>query len=1094
MIAQSTIDAVFAATEIVDIIGQFVTLKKSGSAYLALSPFTAEKTPSFYVVPSKQIFKCFSSGKGGGVVTFLMEAQGMDFRQAIRYLADYYSIPIEENEEDPKYTEQREKNQYFTQLNKAAQVKYSEMLHKISHSEDPDSSQPYWPQIERFSNDQISQWQIGIATDDAKYIYSLASEKGKVQDCHEAGLLGQSQGQYYDYFRERIIFPIHDKHERIVGFGGRTYTADPAKYLNTRETSIFKKDNYLYGLCFAQKAILNGIDRTTAGEDGKTKMERVLQRTAILQEGYTDVIAFHHVGMENAVASLGTALSETHCQELKRLAHTIILMRDGDVAGMRAAQKDTLMLLKKGFKVRIALLPDEQDPEDLAKELGNKTVDWVMDNHQDALTYFAMKMYNAATDAYDRAAAIDQIAGMIGSLPDSFVQEDYRKAIAKDLKLKIASLKSREEEIREKEAAKKSSRNLDIIYGFEGDRNLPDDANLEEIQRRGYFGKVDRHLTGYYMLNNGTFEHVSNFIMSPILHKYDPEDNSRILKLENGLDEPTIIEVPSDSIVSSDKFRSALVARGPYHWFGTKRHLDSLLKAMLRDFPTGHELKTLGWQNEGFFAYFNCCYLPGEDEKGGIAEYNEAGLVQVRNKWYFSPASSSIFRDERKDNDQFEKDRQLQYNPPLMSFNEWTKLMMTAYGQCCYSGIPFVLVSLFKDIVYAIDNNCPHLYLYGESKSGKSKYGESVANAFFCDLKPFSMANGTDAAFAAALDRFRNTPMLFNEFDESAIKEERFQAVKTAFDGEGRERLGRGGSKMRSNTQKVNVTMILMGQYLATKDDNSVVGRSILENFKLTTNRPEAQTQAYNELKYLEKKGLGGMITELLPYRPQVEKEYYDQFHHVFKTVGKRIRDRKKNADERVLRNYSALATMVRIFQQWFTFPWTEDEYLDWMEDRVIYITNLMSESDILKDFWLTVQTLYDSGKISERKHFKVKEDRRIRVDDPETTEGYLDLGEAKKLLYIRLAEIHKMYLKESRTEGTTPINKTSLIAYLKTRPYYQGYVKSEDIGGHQYSCFIFEYEKLGMSIEGVSFSPGASADNGAAPYSTSTNVEDLPF
>ncbi|WP_339791140.1 DNA primase [uncultured Imperialibacter sp.] len=1105
MISQETIQSVFDAADIVDVISQFVDLKKSGSSYVGKSPFTDERTPSFHVSPSKGIYKCFSTGKGGRVISFLQEARGMDFIQAIKYLADRYAIEIKLENEDPEAKEQRIRDQYLIQLNRAAQQHYSNALYEKLETGQTNKKEPFCSQIDRFTKEEIIQWQIGLAINDGA-VYNLAGKENRVQDYFDVGLLGQGKGQYFDIFRERVIFPIHDKNERIVGFGARTYSADPAKYLNTRETSIFKKGLHLYGLPFAQESMRHGIEHVieNSGTESPVKT-KVLQQTALLLEGYTDVIAFHSVGLTNSVATLGTSLTSEQCNDLARIVKTVVLIRDNDSAGIKAMEKDTRTLLAKGLKVKIVLLPEKQDPNDLAKELGENAVNYVLDGQQDALSYFALKFYNSATDAYERADARDRIVEMIRHIPDGFVQDDYRKNLTKELKLKTNDLKSRQEEIQEQEAAKSKERRVDKIFTFEGDRNLPDDADFEEIARRGFFGKLDGELTGYYFLNKDFtgFQKVSNFKMTPILHKFDPEDNSRILKLEDGIGEPEIIEIPSDALVSPDKFRSNLINRGSYHWHGSKVHLDMLISSFLREFPKGHELKNLGWQNEGFFAYYNSCYIPDKDSPGKTKEYNEAGLVQVDNRYYFSPASSSIFQDERKNNDQFEKDRQLFYQPPLITFNDWMKKMKQAYGNHAFAGIPYVLVSLFRDIVYSIDNNCPHLYCYGESKSGKSKFGESVANAFFKDLKPFSMASGTDAAFAASLDRFCNCPMLFNEFDENAIKEERFQAVKTAFDGEGRERLGGGANRKRSNTQKINCTMVLMGQYLSTKDDNSVIGRSILENFKLVPNRPEGQTKAYQELKYLEKKGLAGMLTELLPYRYYIEKEYYDQFHNVFKALGSRIRDRKKLYDERVLRNYSALATMVRIFSQWFTFPFTYQEYLDWAEEKVIYLTKLMSESDILKDFWLTVQTLHDQMKILDKKHFKIKEDRRIRVDEPETTDGRLDLGVPMKLLYIRLAEVHKAYLKEVRTEGSTPINKESLLAYLKTKPYYKGYVKSEDIGGSKFSCYIFDYAALELSIEsdvhnGKSFAGGE--DNTQGEFAglenemEEKNMSDLPF
>lgn len=1068
MIAQHVIDKIFDVVDVYEIISQFVELKKSGSSYKGLSPFSNENSPSFYVVPSKQIWKDFSSGKGGHTIKFLMESESMDYREALKFLANHYGIELEEESEDMGQRESREKAQYFSTLNHAAQIKYTDQLVAILKSDEPDSSQKYWDQINRFDMDTISQWQLGLATRNGKLIYDAAREKGKVQDCEAVSLIVNKQGSYYDFFYERLIFPIHDRHQRVIAFGGRAYQDSKIKYLNSKESILFKKDQHLYGLAFAQKAIKSGVEY---GE------EIVFRETAILQEGYTDVISFHAIGLNNAVATLGTAISDTHCKLLKRVAKTVLLLRDGDMAGIRAMERDTLILLKHGFKVELALLEEDEDPDSLANELKKKTTEWLLDNRQDALIYFATKIYNSASDAYDRATAVDRIVEMIRCIPDDFIQNEYRKTLTKELKLTVSQLKSREEKLTEKEKIKQHSLRDLRVYDFEGSDVLPQDPDLADILKQRFFGKVEDEYSGYYMLNKDltNFYQVSNFTFTPILHKYDPDDNSRILKLENGIDEPEVIELASDALMSPEKFRTQLFNRGPYHFYGSKADLDKIVSTTLHKFPKGYELKNLGWQNEGFFAYFDCIYIPSSNE---IKQYDDAGLVKFDYKYYFSPASSNIFKEIRQDgSDAFEKDRYLTYTPAPINFEEWSDLMFKVYDEHAYAGVPYVFISLFRDLVFNVDNNCPHLYCYGPSKSGKSKFGESIANIFFKGLKPFAMSSGTDAAFAAALDRYINCPMIFNEFDESTVKEERFQAVKTAYDGEGRERLGRGTNKMKSHTQKVNCSMILLGQFLATKDDNSVPSRSILRTFKLNYDRTEEQTEFYNHLKKLERDGLGGLITQLLPYRQKVEDEYNIAFIELFKTLNSRIRDRRKQFDERVLRNYTALAAMNKLFADIFSFPWSHEDYLDWAEKEVIELSTTIAQSDVLKDFWLTVQNLADKLQVQDGLHYKLIEKKRLRVNEPETADGYLDLTEASELLYIRISEVQKLYAKEKRSEGGIPMNITSLMSYIKTRSYFVGNVNSEDIGGKKYSCYILRADELGVNLgkPEIPFHPGTS-------------------
>ncbi len=1087
MIAPHIIDKIYRESEITDVVSDFVELKKSGNSYSAKSPWTNEKTASFYVVPSKQIFKCFSSGKGGDVVTFLIEHEKLNYPEALRYLAKKYNIEIEEEDLTPEEKSKAEKSHYFSTLHRAALNKYSETLLKVMDSDEPNSSKEYWDQINRFDKEIISEWGLGLAADDNKFIYDLAREKGIALDCVECGLLSTKNGNYYDFFQDRIIFPIYDHNGLLVAFSGRAFKKDQVpKYLNSKESLLFNKRHVLYGLNQAKRSIVNGV---------KHKGEKILERSAILVEGYTDVISMHSNALSNTVCSMGTALTDSQAKLLNKYARTIYLMRDGDAAGMKAVRKDTEVLSKYGLNVKVCPLPKNQDPDELCQEVGENIAEWIIDNSKDAIVYLAKQIYDKCTDAYDRADAMDQIVSLIMLIPDTEIQEDYRTQIQKELKLRAKSLKTREEKLKEKQTQRRIASKYKS-YKFEGDDDLPEEADLEEINHKQYFGKVDGDQTGYYILKKdySGFYKVSNFIFTPILHKFDPEDNSRIIKLENGIyDEGEIIEVPSDSLISTEKFRNHLFARGAYYFNGSKQDLDKIIMDQMYEFPKGWELKNLGWQNEGFFAYYNCVYVIDQ----GIINYNEAGLVEVENKHYFSPASSKIFKDVRQDNDLHEKDRYLTYSNPPIDFNNWAARMQTVYGRHAYAAVSYVLISLFRDIVFKVDNNCPHLYGYGPKGSGKSKFAESVAAVFFKELQPFSLPSGTDAAFAASLERYKNCPMIFNEFDDNSVKEERFQAIKTAFDGEGRERLGRGGTKTRSNTQKVNCTMILQGQYLSTKDDNSVVSRSIVSVFASNNERTEEKIKAYQELKTLEKKGLGGVLTELLPSRGHVEKNYLSAFIESFKIISANIRSRKKQYDERVLRNYCALVAMNKIFDTEFQFPWSHEDFKTWAENEIIELTDTISQSDILRDFWMTVQNLFDAGKIRNELHFKIQTKNKVRVNSPETSDGYLDLMEPTELLFLRLTEVQKLYAKEKKTEGDNPINFTSLTSYVKSRGYYVGRVDSESIGGKKYGAFIFKSSELGINLNAAknsTYPPTSEPEIVPPSPSNDSDNDDLPF
>lgn len=1022
LIAQQTIDQTLDRTDIVDVIGEFVKLKKTGSSYQGLSPFTDEKTPSFYVIPSKNIYKDFSSGLGGSVLHFIQELKKLSFPDAIKFLAERASVEIEYEKEDEKAKEKRESREYSKKLYRAANLKY--IANRKALSDDHQAIN----QLSRIDDDSLIEWQIGYTSDEGNFIYQHCSEKGIVQDAHTAGLLSQKNGQYYDFLRKRITIPIYDHNDQLVGFSGRVIDDSNPKYLHTKS---FEKDRVLYGM---------------------NKAKQMISKTGIayLTEGFMDVIGLHEIELFNTVCSMGTSLSSSQCLLLKRYAKEIHLLRDGDQAGIKAAIRDMETLLQEGLKISITLLPEGKDPYDLAHDPDiDNPAEWIKENKQDALVYFSEDIYQTAgDDPFLKADAINAIATWLNLIEDFVVKDAYLGLIAKKLKIKVGDLKKKQMDF------------IDIAEkkGYESiDFNIPDEVDQKDALRYGFYELVNGPQTGYYFRTGEHFINKSNFVITPIFHNYDTDENARIIKIEDGIDSPEYVEMPGDAMISLAKFKQFVFEKGPYQFRGNAIDLEKIVFKILRGFSKAYPLKTLGWQSEGFFAYYNCIF------NGTLGEYNQAGLVKHENKYYFSPGSSEIYKDLREDDDQFENDKFLAYMKTQLNFSEWSKLIFNVYGDHAFAGVPFVLVSLFRDIVFKVDNNVPFLYCYGQSKSGKSKFAESIMNLFFKEMPAFNLNAGTDFAFANRLARFRNCPVFLNEFDDSVVKDEWFQSIKGAYDGEGRER-GKGGSKKKTEIQRVNCTLILVGQYLSTKDDNSVLSRSMLRSFRLMMNRPESQQKAYEELKDLEKKGLSSILTELLPHRAMVEKKYNSTFSERFKIVSAIMRGEKKQYEERVLRNYCALGTMVYLFKDLIKFPWTYEQYERWIIDEIHALSLMISESDILVDFWTTISTLFDQGIIRHNREFVVRYTNEVRIDVDRKPER-VSFETEKPILYIRMAEIQKYYAKEKRKEGGHPIDKTSLITYLKNREYFIGRVDSQKINGRNYSCYVFEMEGTGINL-----------------------------
>ncbi len=413
MIDRATIDRIYAAANIVDVIGDYVTLKKKGVNYQACCPFHNEKTPSFIVSPSKGVFKCFGCGKGGNAVTFVMEHESVSYPEALRMVAKRYGIEVEERamtEEDVRRNNDRES---MFALNGWASEYFSKYL--TGNPEGKSVGLSYFSQKRGFSEATIRKFGLGFCSARGDALTQAALAAGyKEEFLVSTGLSikRESDGRLYDRFRDRVMFPVHNISGRVVAFGGRTLRTDKsvAKYQNSPESEIYSKKRELYGLYFAKKAIQQ-------------------QDFAIMVEGYTDVISMHQSGVENVVASSGTSLTTEQIQLLHRFTRNITVIYDGDSAGIHASLRGIDMILKEGMNVRVVLLPPEHDPDSFARaHTADEVHAYVREHEEDFLTFKAKLMLReAGSDPIKRSEVIGDMVRSIVQIPDSIQRAVFIK-------------------------------------------------------------------------------------------------------------------------------------------------------------------------------------------------------------------------------------------------------------------------------------------------------------------------------------------------------------------------------------------------------------------------------------------------------------------------------------------------------------------------------------------------------------------------------------------------------------------------------------------------------------------------------------------
>ena len=421
MIDRITIDKIRSAANIYDIVKEFVTLKKAGANYKGLCPFHDEKTPSFIVSPSKQLFKCFSCGEGGDAVGFIMKHEQMTYPEALKWIAKRYGIEVREKEETEEEKKESSEREAMFAANQWARDYFTDTLY--NNVEGVAIGMAYF-RARGFRDDIIKKFQLGFCLPERDAMAQAALKRGYAEEyLVKTGLCVKTEdGKLLDRYHGRVIFPVHTISGRVVAFGGRVLNTEKqknvGKYVNSPESSIYNKSHELYGLYLAKHAI--------------TKHDR-----CFLVEGYTDVISMHQAGIENVVSSSGTSLTIGQIRLLRRFTHNITLLYDGDAAGIKASLRGIDLLLVEGMNIKVVLLPEGEDPDSFARNNNAQKYWEYIEAHQTDFIRFKTNLLlkDAESDPQKRSEVIRDIVNSIAVIPDRIVRQTYISQCAEQVKM-----------------------------------------------------------------------------------------------------------------------------------------------------------------------------------------------------------------------------------------------------------------------------------------------------------------------------------------------------------------------------------------------------------------------------------------------------------------------------------------------------------------------------------------------------------------------------------------------------------------------------------------------------------------------------------
>ncbi len=685
-------------------------------------------------------------------------------------------------------------------------------------------------------------------------------------------------------------------------------------------------------------------------------------------------------------------------------------------------------------------------------------------------------LVEAGENLSKRGDAINQVCQQLFEMNDPVKEDIFITYLSKQFHLTKKIFTEKLKTIRD------SSRQVDEQSSSV---ELPEGADEMMAKKFGFFAHHGKY---YFITKDGLFK-ASNFTVKPLFHIYSKSDNKRLVEISNEHGFKRILDIPSKSFVSVEQFQQAVYGEGCYIFFGTKIHFMKILEHISNDFPVCNELKTLGWQREGFYAFANGIY------NGKWQPTDEFGITEHKKSKYFSPAFSVVYSDVREDDDEYENDRYFIWQDSSVKFGDWCKLMISVYDEKAIIAIAFLIASIFRDLIYEKYKIFPHLFLFGEKQSGKSQLAWSLSNVFFNNLPAFNLNSGTQVGFFRRLSRVKNCICWFDEYTND-IDEKRFQSLKSAYDGMGHEK-GKMTKDNRTEITKVNSSCVISGQYLPTRDDNALFTRSILLSFERKKYTDE-EIHNYDRLKDMELKGISSLVGDVLRFREDVDRSYGMTFSAILDMLKDELIQENLPFDERLLRNFVSILTPVQIILNTtdpLDFGFTYDQIYLLAKKMISELSIQISSSEAVASFWNLVEFMLDHGDVHEGDDFKIESyAKKIKVTDKTGKKVEVDFSESPvQLLFIRFTTIHPLYLQTHRQQyGKNGVDMVSILHYFKHHRAYVGAIDSTRFNTTNTSAYLFRYEDLGVNLVRIK-----ETDNTQNPdqfTESNKQPDDLPF
>ena len=930
LIKQSFIENIYEQVDIVEVVAsQCSDLKKRGKTWFCNSPFTNEKTPSFAVDSVKQRFKCFSSGKGGNAVTFIMETKGKTFPEAIHWLAEFKNLQVEyENAEwAKKALEAKNKKEELRPLLKASLSKYQTALWELP----TDHAAQLELQKRGYNLEIAKDWGLGFAPG-KDFIYSKVAEIGKTKEAREIGLIGETQDKYWN----RLIYPIHDKNDLLIGFAGRDLSnkANSAKWINPAESIVYHKDKTLFGL-------------------NRAAAEIQKRNEVYLVEGYNDVIAWHRFGLDNTVAPCGTAITDSQITLLKKLTTRVCFTMDGDAAGQRSALKHIPAFIKAGFSTTVILLP-ECDPDDFVREyaplIGICNLPVMFNEPQVKKNGFQFLMEHELSNSSDlsaRAKAIHRLCEVISSEQDNIMKEIYTEWLAKESGRKLPTITRliKEIETETQIAENVSSANNDVYElpkELEGKVHLKDIT--KDIEKYGIFQAGNRIWVKRGSDTPYTFQWVSNFSIEIIQHMNDEKFPMKLLRITNVFNKEKIFDTQSENLMSPMSFSNVVAGHGNFFWKGGRQEHLQLLQMLFDKMGDGEKIDVLGWQKAGFFVFNNRVVFPDKPTK----DIDENGVFKVqednREISYYVPSANRVYKNNPYKYEAQKKVRVI--GDSSLTFTSYASKLMLVHREHAITGLLFTMASMFQDIVVNQLGNFPMVFLYGPPSTGKDQLIECCQSFYGLPQTAINLEGGASTAKAQLreLAQFCNLITHLSEYKRGDAKLDGM--LKGMWDRRGYKR-GTIDSHVGSESIPVLSSVFLTGNDYP--DQDALITRLIWEEMS-KTDFDVKEMKDYEDLKDMYKAGVSHLTVDIMKHRSHFE----DSFKSTYSRVSKELKNELAMAatHSRIISNLAVLGATYELMKDHLMFPFGWAQIVNHFRSIVDKQVRKLNSASIHNKWW----------------------------------------------------------------------------------------------------------------------------------------------